>query len=259
LVGRRFSEPQKTRRCTFCEAFAFLLFLAQVVLAQQPTPILPDSKLTPGDTFDLTAQDVRVPGYAKKVRAVPAWLKRQAYVEYASIEYKTGDYEVDHLIPLASEAGISSPGAFAGAPEFASPEQFAGVGVDIRSDLYSLCITKAVVRATLDDHFRALFEPKAVFRHHPQLVGWNEACRLKYTMERHRFARQYDARQRDSVARLTRRSAGISVSLAQGHPHPAAARNAPVWPCGVASVCKLRCKEEGRRIEDSYILDCYRC
>ena len=65
------------------------LFLAQAVLAEQPTPILPDAKLTPGDTFDLTTQDVCVPGYAKKVRAVPAWLKRQAYAECGITQYKT--------------------------------------------------------------------------------------------------------------------------------------------------------------------------
>ena len=51
------------------------LFSAHAVLANQPTPILPDPKLTPGDIFDVTAQDVCVPGYAKKVRRCQRGLK----------------------------------------------------------------------------------------------------------------------------------------------------------------------------------------
>ena len=53
-------------------------------LAQQPTPLLPDPKLTPGDVFD-TIQDICVPGYSRKVRAVPRALRKQAYVRNTRI------------------------------------------------------------------------------------------------------------------------------------------------------------------------------
>jgi hypothetical protein len=79
---------------------ALLLLLAHLALAQQPTPIVPDPKLTPGDTFDVAAQDLCVSGYAKKVRNVPAEMKRQVYREYGITAHSSGDYEVDHLISL---------------------------------------------------------------------------------------------------------------------------------------------------------------
>jgi hypothetical protein len=78
-----------------------LLFFPAVVFADQPAPIRPDPKLTPGATFDVTLQDISEPGYSKKVRNVPAELKREVYAEYGITEHQPGEYEVDHLIPLS--------------------------------------------------------------------------------------------------------------------------------------------------------------
>lgn len=63
-------------------------------------PFVPDPARTPGATLEVTAADICVPGYAKKVRNVPAAVKRQAYAQYGILSHQPGDYEVDHLISL---------------------------------------------------------------------------------------------------------------------------------------------------------------
>ncbi|WP_142525958.1 HNH endonuclease, partial [Methylacidimicrobium cyclopophantes] len=80
-------------------ALAFLIALGSFALAQPP--ILPDPKLTPGDTFPVTRADVCVPGYSKKVRDVPIALKREVFRRYGVPWESHRDYEVDHLIPLS--------------------------------------------------------------------------------------------------------------------------------------------------------------
>ena len=67
---------------------------------QRSLPILPDARMTPGDVLDVTKDDVCTPGYAEKVRDVPAEVKRQVYQEYGITSHRPGDFEVDHLISL---------------------------------------------------------------------------------------------------------------------------------------------------------------
>ena len=85
---------------------ALLAFSSSLASAQEsPTtaglPIVPDPKITPGDVLPVTPADICVPGYAKKVRDVPASVKRQAYALYGVTKGGPGDFEVDHLIPLS--------------------------------------------------------------------------------------------------------------------------------------------------------------
>jgi serine/threonine protein kinase/Tfp pilus assembly protein PilF len=59
--------------------------------------------------------------------------------EGGAVTAKIIDLGLAKMVPESqAETAISIPGSFAGTPEFASPEQFAGIPVDIRSDLYSL-------------------------------------------------------------------------------------------------------------------------
>lgn len=64
-------------------------------------PIRPDPTLTPGDTLDVTLEDIRTVGYSAKVRDVPVAVKRQVYASYGIAHWTKGEYEMDHLIPLS--------------------------------------------------------------------------------------------------------------------------------------------------------------
>src|ERR1700726_1241595 len=89
----------------YIRALALLLFLTRVLFAQEPTPILPDANTTPGDTFDVATQDICAHGYARKVRDVPAEMKREVYREYGIISHGPGDYEIDHLLSGLTPSG----------------------------------------------------------------------------------------------------------------------------------------------------------
>ena len=75
------------------------LFLGAISFAAFTDQPRPDPQLTPCATLDVTTADICVSGYTKKVRNVPAAVKRQVYATYHIVEVP-GAYEVDHLIPL---------------------------------------------------------------------------------------------------------------------------------------------------------------
>ncbi|MEO7038852.1 MAG: HNH endonuclease [Gemmatimonadaceae bacterium] len=51
--------------------------------------------------LDVSAADICVSGYSKRVRNVPSDVKRQAYALYGIRNHEPGEYEVDHLISLS--------------------------------------------------------------------------------------------------------------------------------------------------------------
>jgi hypothetical protein len=73
-----------------------LLLIALTFLAAD----LPDKKLTPGATLNVTLQALCEKGYAGNVRNVPDSEKNKVYAEYGIKTHTAGEYEVDHLISL---------------------------------------------------------------------------------------------------------------------------------------------------------------
>lgn len=63
-------------------------------------PFAPDPAKTPGAALAVSARDICVPGYAKRVRDVPVEVKRMVYASYGVRTHKSGEYEIDHLISL---------------------------------------------------------------------------------------------------------------------------------------------------------------
>ena len=66
-----------------------------------PASARPNPILTPGDVFaGVGAAQICVKGYSTKVRDVSIEEKDRVYAEYGIAHHTTGEYEVDHLVPL---------------------------------------------------------------------------------------------------------------------------------------------------------------
>jgi hypothetical protein len=62
----------------------------------------PDPSVTPGSTLpNVTEATVSRTGYARDTRNVPQSVKDEVYRAYGIAQHQRGDYEIDHLIPLA--------------------------------------------------------------------------------------------------------------------------------------------------------------
>lgn len=88
------------KRTWVLSTLAALAIVASGAVQAPAPPILPDPRMTPGDVLEVTAADICIPGYSRKVRDVPQSVKEKAYAEYGITSHAPHEYEVDHLISL---------------------------------------------------------------------------------------------------------------------------------------------------------------
>ncbi len=80
--------------------------------------LLADRRCTPGARLRASARQGCTPGWASAHRDVSSALKRRVYLSYGIGRHRSGEYEIDHLIPL--ELGGSN------SPRNLWPERYAG-------------------------------------------------------------------------------------------------------------------------------------
>jgi 5-methylcytosine-specific restriction endonuclease McrA len=61
---------------------------------------MPDPRLTPGKTVDVSDDDLCKSGYTATVRHVTPAMKKEVFERYGIKNPKPGEYEIDHLISL---------------------------------------------------------------------------------------------------------------------------------------------------------------
>jgi tetratricopeptide (TPR) repeat protein len=102
-------------------------------------------RLNTSDALEITSQVANGLAAIQKKNLIHRDLKPSNIM----VNRERGDIESVKIIDLGlaksidekESRGLSIPGSFAGTPAYASPEQFSGVGLDIRSDLYSVGVT----------------------------------------------------------------------------------------------------------------------
>ncbi len=62
--------------------------------------IMPDPTLTPGAVASTDVNEICVSGYARRARDVSTATKNAVYAEYHIAAHRSGEYEIDHLVPL---------------------------------------------------------------------------------------------------------------------------------------------------------------
>lgn len=82
-----------------CLAILITVLTSASCMAARPDQRLPDPRVTPGATLRASTKTICTVGYTKRVRDVPASVKRRVYREYSTVD-RPRAYEVDHLIPL---------------------------------------------------------------------------------------------------------------------------------------------------------------